>query len=90
MIIEWLITVAVNFVGWIGSLFPTIEIPGWLSGLDGSVNGWFSQWDGVGVWVDWKFISTVVAVVLSVWAIGFVIKLVRVILGHIPQFGGNG
>lgn len=90
MIVEWLITVAAGFVSWIGTLFPDDGVPGWLTNLDTNVNDWFAQWDGVGVWADWGFLASVVAIVLGWWLTGFLIKLVRTLLGHIPEFGGNG
>lgn len=91
MIIEWLVGVAMGIATWFTGLFATDwEVPTFLSGLDNTLNSVFANISGVSVWADWGFIIAVVLVVVSTWAVGLSVKVVRAIASHIPFFGGSG
>lgn len=45
---------------------------------------------GIGTWVDIVALLGIFTALLAVYAVGFGIRLVRVLIGHIPAIGGNG
>lgn len=90
MITEWLFNLVAPMLTAIGDLFPKEPIPVWFTDLSTNVNGFFAKFDGVGVWINWPVVSSIIGLVLTWWTVGFVIKLARAIAGHIPAFGGNG
>lgn len=91
MIVEWFIDLGVMVSTFIAGLFPTDwELPDFLANFDTMINGVLSSIDGIAVWIDWQFVLGTVLVVLSVWGIALGVKIIRQIITHIPQFGGNG
>ncbi|MDI1338133.1 MAG: hypothetical protein PSU94_18280 [Lacunisphaera sp.] len=90
MILEWLLGIGVTIGDWFASLFPDVEVPPFLTGLDSMLNDLFAQLGGVSVWADWGFIFVVVGVVVVVWGIAFTIKIVRAIASYLPFIGGAG
>lgn len=90
MITEWIVTVAAGFFAWIADLFPDWDVPEVLTNPDGMINQLFSFGIGLEPFVNWGLIGVLAAIPLTVWVIGVTVKAVRVLLGHIPGFGGNG
>lgn len=90
MITEWLISVGSGFGQWVASLFPVLELPEQLVDLDDTVNTILSYGEGMGAFVDWTAIGIIAGIPLAVWALGLVVKGVRVLIGHIPFIGGKG
>lgn len=90
MIVEWIVKAALTIVQWLVSLFPSWEVPGWLTGFDVQVNNITAQIGGMGSWVDWVFILSVVGTVLAVYGIIFGIQMIRTGAAHVPFFGGKG
>lgn len=90
MISEWVAGIAVELVAWIASLFGDFEIPQWAYDSRGVMIDLLQTYSGLGVWVDWQALGICMAAVGGVYAIGVSIKLLRVVVAHIPQFGGAG
>lgn len=90
MVIDWLLQLVQGFVGWVASLFPPVELPDWLTGMIGSVNDFLGTVDGLGGWFPWPVLATVLATLVTFYAVAFGIKLVRAILAHLPEIGGSG
>lgn len=90
MITEFFIGLGLSIARWFVGLFPEWQAPAGFASLDDTVNGFFARFDGVGVWAPWGLLGVCIAVALSVWGIGLVVKLARAIAAHIPFFGGAG
>lgn len=81
---------ASSVITWIVGLFPDWEPPGWLINADDMVQQVFGFFDGLSPWVDWAFIGTICLIPFGVWAAVLLFKGVRVIVSHVPFFGGRG
>lgn len=90
MIVEWLMTVSSGFVDWFASLFPQLELPAELVNVDDALNTVASYGDGMGAFVNWTIVGLIAAVPITVWCAGFLIKIARVLIAHIPFVGGKG
>lgn len=90
MIVEWLIAVGSGFAKWIATLFPVLDIPPSFETVDDQIESLIESADGLSPWVDWGFVSLVLAIPLVVWVAGLVLRAVRALIAHIPFFGGKG
>lgn len=90
MILEWLVKVAVGLWQWIADLFPDWDAPVELTDADGMIGQIFALGTGLEPWVNWSLIGVLGAIPLAVWVIGMTVKMVRVLLAHVPFIGGNG
>lgn len=90
MIIEWLVKVAVGLWQWIADLFPDWDIPAELTDPDGMFVQIASFGQGLEPWVNWGLMGGLALIPLGMWVIGVTVKLVRLLLGHVPGIGGNG
>lgn len=90
MIIEWLLEISAGFLEWIGSLFPPIDLPEWVESPFLGLQWIIEAAAGWGVWINVPFVAGVAALCMSAFVITFTIKLVRVLIAHVPFFGGRG
>lgn len=89
MIVEWLMGVAVGFVQWLAGLFPVLELPDELVHLDDSFNSIFALGEGLGAFIPWGLVGLIAGIPLAVWVGGLLIKVVRVLVSHLPFIGGK-
>jgi hypothetical protein len=89
MITEFFINLFFGFMQWVVSLLPTWTAPGELTGLDDSVNGWFGQFAGIGVWVPWTAVAIAFGLVAAAAIFNVGARLVLWLYSVIPVFG-NG
>lgn len=90
MIVEWFLDLVVTVAEWFFSLFDGFEIPDVVASPTGSIATLAGNVQAMGVWVPWAVVAGAVGASLGVWAVMFVIKLVKQILAHVPAFGGAG
>ena len=90
MILEFLLSLVTIPVTYLGSLMPKFEVPSWVKAFDDQVNSFLSGLGGMGVWVPWSLLITVVGVVLVVWAASLSVQVVRALVAHVPMIGGRG
>jgi hypothetical protein len=90
MIVEWLMQMSVGFHAWLASLFPPVDLPEWVDNPFGGLLWVVEAAAGWGVWVNVGALALIATTVLTVYAVGFGIKLVRVVVAHIPFVGGGG
>lgn len=89
MITQWVVQAAVSVGQWFVTLLPSFDIPDWFVGLGDDVNSLFSNAAGLGPLVDWSLVAGIAAVPMGLWVGGLVFKSLRVLLSHIPFFGGR-
>lgn len=90
MITEWLVMQGVMISEFMAGLFPAWSPPEWFqdpSGLAAQITQFVT---GMGAWVPLSFISGVVGVVFASWAVTALVRLLRAVASHVPQFGGSG
>lgn len=90
MITEALVGVGASLVGWIVGLFPDWDPPAWMVETPVKYRGLFEGFADMGVWIDWVALGLVIGTVVTAYVAGFVVRMVRAIVAHIPQFGGGG
>jgi hypothetical protein len=88
MIAEALIRIGVGFVNFILGLLPDAGPPAWMQ--DGGVLSSIWQYGaGLGAWIPWPIVGTVLAAVFACMVAGFVIKVVRIIASFATVGGGS-
>lgn len=90
MIVEWLFDIVLVIVDWFLALFDDVEIPSEVRSPTSSFSTLAANVSAMGIWVPWSVIAGAVAASLGVYAVMFIIKLVKQVLAHIPLFGGAG
>jgi hypothetical protein len=78
-----------NVINSVLGLLPTITVPDWLSSADGPIATVLGYAGSMGAWFPSTLVLTVVTAVLATWAIGFVIKLVRIVASFFTLGGGS-
>jgi len=90
MISEWFLNLSSTVWVWFAELFPTWQVPAFLSGIDETVNSFMSNAAGIGAWIDWTFWLVCVGVVISVWVVGLTVKIALRVAAYLPFIGGAG
>lgn len=78
------------FVAIGASLFPTFTLPEGLTNVMSNFASFLGDLSGIGAWLPWKLTITCASTVLALWIAGFLAKLLRVAISHIPGIGGKG
>lgn len=89
MIVELIITALVALVSFIGSLFPTISLPGWFTSLVGHVEFVAGYMSGLGQWIPFGPAGNALAFVLVAVGVAVIVKLVRIVASFITAGGGS-
>jgi hypothetical protein len=89
VIFELLVTIFVALLELVADLFGDIPAPGWLTGLGDQWADLVGQMGGLGAWIPWALLQTVVMAVLACVAIGFAIKVGRIVLALFTGGGGS-
>lgn len=90
MITEWVVNIGIAIAEWWVSLIPDWDVPAELISLDDTVNGFFDQWSGLGVWAPWALLGICAGIAIGTWVLGVTVKAIRAIASYIPFFGGAG
>lgn len=90
VILEWLMGVGADLGSLIASWFPPLDLPVWVTDPLGELGGVFATVQGIGWWVPVTPILSILTALGGFYVVAFGIRLVRMIVGHIPQIGGNG
>lgn len=89
MIWEPLLALAFAILRGIVGLLPTDDPPEWLDDGAGYVSTVLAKGAGLGAWIPFQLAGTVLAAVLACVAIGFTIKLVRIVASFFTAGGGS-
>lgn len=90
MIVEWFLTVAAGFVGWIGDSIADVALPSWVTDGTTALYGFLESVAGLGAWFPWEVLLAVLTGLVAVFLGTAVVKLVLRVLSHLPFFGGSG
>lgn len=90
MIIEFFL----GLVTWIGELvigmMPPDQSGEMVTVAADALSGVVSLGSGLSAWIPWAVIGVAGALVGSAYSTLFVVKIIRQLAAHIPQFGGTG
>jgi len=89
MIGEALIRFFTSFVNFFIDLLPTTDAPSWLTSASSYLTVVWSYGAGLGAWIPWPIVGTVVASVLVCVGIGFAIKVARIVASFMTLGGGG-
>lgn len=89
MVTEWLMSLAVGFVGWFLDTFGSWDPPAMFTTARSSLIGVLNNFVGLGVWVDFAVVGTCFAVVAGAFLTQFIVKGARWVLGLFPTMGGG-
>lgn len=89
MIIEALVRLLVTVVTALLSALPTVPVPAWVGSVTSGIAGLVGYANGLGAWVPMNFVLVVAGSVLACMAIGFAIKLVRIVASFLTAGGGS-
>lgn len=71
------------------SALPVVTVPDWLASISGAMSLVFQAAGSMGVWFPAGLLVTVLMAVLSLWLVGFAIKIVRIVASFFTAGGGS-
>lgn len=89
MIAEGLIVVGVGFVNFFLGLLPKTSAPAWLDNGTGYLATVWGYASGLGAWIPWSLVGTVLTAVLLCVVLGFGIKVARIVASYFTLGGGS-
>lgn len=89
MISEWFLSIAAGIQEWFLGLFGEDEPPEWLDGVAAFVSDIIARAAGLGAWVPFPLLGSMLAGVLAIWAGFWLVKGIRWIWGLTPFSGGS-
>ena len=89
MIVDLIVTALAGIVTFVGDLFPTINAPGWLSGLAGQVSLVTDNMAGLGQWVPFGAAGQATVLVLAAVVVAVAVKLIRIVASFFTAGGGS-
>jgi len=89
MVTEWIVTAGLAVVAFFVSIVPPFAVPAWFSSVGTSINGFFTSASGLNPFVDWGFFAVVAAFPIGLWTAGLLFRLAKMLLSHVPLFGGR-
>ena len=89
MITGFLITTGTGLLTWLAGLFPTLTLPSWVTTSVQGLFDFMSTASGLGNWIPWAVIGSVVGFVITWFLAVFGVKLVLLIWSKIPVIGGG-
>ena len=88
MVTDWIIATFASICEAVLAPLPTITLPSWL-GDTGPIATVFGYAGSLGSWIPLGLTVTVLGVLLSVWAVSFVVKIIRIVASFATVGGGS-
>lgn len=89
MIVEWLMGIGAGLAGWFVDTFMVWE-GAQPEDVWASIEGIAGEFASVGVWFNWVALTSAVGLAIGVWLVCLLVKAIRALIAHFPQFGGAG
>lgn len=89
MLTELVLSLFVGLVESLAGLLPSDAPPTWVTDANGYLSQLYAAGAGLGAWIPWTLVATVTATVLICMALGFAIKLVRIVASYLTLGGGS-
>jgi hypothetical protein len=89
VIVEWLL----RLLAWIWEQLlaqvPVVPVPSWFADAGTALTGVTSHIGGLGAWFPFGLLGTVLAAFFTILAVGFSIKILRIIASFLTLGGGQ-
>lgn len=89
MIVDAILDLLFGVVQWIVTLLPAWTVPVELATIDDQLNGWFTQFAGLGVWVPWTVISIALSIIFGALGFNLVARLGLWAWSLVPVIGSG-
>jgi len=90
MVSDFFMGLGEQLITWALGLWPVgFTLPEWFLGFAGLVSQVLTGAVGMGVWIPWASIFTVVGATFALWGIGLLLKFARWVVGLVPTMGGG-
>lgn len=89
MITEAILSAVFRFVGWLGGVFPQVEVPPWMADSQHWLEGVSPFIEGLHNWVAVDALANGVKWLLSLCALIIAIRLVRIVASFFTAGGGS-
>lgn len=89
MIVKWLFGAFLAFIDQLVKLLPTDGPPSWWAGASDKIATVWGYASGLGAWLPYSTALTVAGGCLVVAAIGFTIKVIRIVASFLTAGGGS-
>lgn len=89
MIVELLVKAIAAIGKGLADLLGDLDAPGWLTGVAGDWNTLMGHFGGLGAWIPWSVMQTVVTALFAAVAVSLAIKLTRIVLSFFTAGGGS-
>lgn len=90
MITEWFLWLGTQIGNWFATLFPTDDAPQWMKDLGKQFNTLLTGADGLGVWVGWSTVTTILLTCVSIYTVLLIVKAAMKVWSFVPFVGGTG
>lgn len=90
MITEAVVGWATDMWAWFLGLFDDVKIPDFAIHPPSELQTIFKWLDGFSIWMPWDAFKTFIIGTVAFVMVCFLVRAVRVAVGHIPFIGGNG
>lgn len=90
MVTEWLMYLGSLMGEWALGLLPTTDAPDWFRTLGSQFNTLLTGADGLGVWVGWGTVVTILLACVSIYLVLLIVKVAMKVWSFVPFVGGTG
>ncbi len=90
MITEFLITIGLSVVGWIGTLFQPFQLPSWLTSSGSGLYAFLNYASGLGAWLPLTALGTCITFLVVCFGSMLASKLILRLWSMLPFIGGGG
>jgi hypothetical protein len=89
VITQAILSALLDVAAWVVGLFPSVDAPGWLSGLSGPLADVTDHMSGFAVWVPFTAAGNVLVFVMAMVGVALIVKLIRLIVSLFTGGGGG-
>lgn len=89
MVTDWILGVLVGFWEWLIGNIPWPEPPEWFGTLSSGVDALNSHITGLGAWLPFPILRTVLGAILALLLVSLGLKVVRIVASFFTAGGGS-
>lgn len=89
MVTSWFLDVLSGFWAWLIESFPAPDPPEWWDTVQGAIDTVNDHITGLGAWLPFPLLRTVLGTVFALLLISLAIKIVRIVASFLTAGGGS-
>lgn len=89
MVTDWILDTLTSFWEWLCSVLPAPEVPEWWGTLTTAIDTVNSHITGLGAWLPFPVLRTVVAAVATLMLVSLGLKIARIVASFFTAGGGS-